>query len=109
NGVNNSSADSSQVLKIAHKTIKKVTDDIENDKFNTAVSAMMEAVNDYYKLKEQIGISRNESWTFAIESLLQVLAPFAPHISEELWSQLGHDDTIHIDHWPKWNEEFLKS
>jgi leucyl-tRNA synthetase len=95
------------ILSIAHKTIKKVTEDIEHEKFNTAVSSMMEAVNGYYKLKEKYGIGKSDAWKFAIESLLQVLAPFAPHITEELWSQLGHETTIHIDTWPKWDESYL--
>lgn len=98
-----------ELLKTAHYTAKKVTDDIENDKFNTAVSSMMQAVNEYYKYKEDFGIGKNENWQFAIESLLQVLSPFAPHITEELWSQLGHDRTIHIDNWPQWNEKYLVS
>ena len=96
-----------QLQKIAHKTIKKVTDDIENNKFNTAVSSMMEAVNSYFKLKEEFGIGKNDTWAFCLESLLQVLAPFAPHISEELWQQLGNNKTIHIDNWPEWDENYL--
>jgi leucyl-tRNA synthetase len=98
-----------EILTVAHKTVRKLTDDIENDKFNTAVSAMMEAVNTYYKLKETYPIGKTPAWTFAIESLLQVLSPFAPHITEELWHQLGHGSTIHIDTWPKWDNKFLQS
>jgi len=98
-----------EILTIAHRTAKKVTSDIEDEKFNTAISAMMEAVNGYYKLKVQYGIGKCSAWTFAIESLLQVLSPFAPHITEELWNQLGHSDTIHIDHWPKWDNDYLIS
>jgi leucyl-tRNA synthetase len=98
-----------EILTVAHKTVRKLTDDIENDKFNTAVSAMMEAVNNYYKLKETYPIGKTPAWTFAIESLLQVLSPFAPHITEELWHQLGHGSTIHIDTWPKWDNKFLQS
>jgi leucyl-tRNA synthetase len=89
--------------------VKKVTDDIEHDKFNTAISSMMEAVNSYYKLKETYSIGKSEAWAFAIESLLQILAPFAPHITEELWSQLGKEKTIHVDAWPKWDERYLVS
>jgi leucyl-tRNA synthetase len=100
---------SAEILAVAHKTVKKVTDDIENDKFNTAVSAMMEAVNSYFKLKEQYPIGKSAAWTFAIESLLQVLSPFAPHITEELWHQLGHDNTIHIDTWPSWDNSYLQT
>jgi leucyl-tRNA synthetase len=99
---------SKEILVVAHRTTQKVTDDINNDKFNTAISAMMEAVNGYYKLKEKHGIGRSESWDYAIESLLQILSPFAPHITEELWHQIGHDDTIHIDHWPTWDSQYLK-
>jgi leucyl-tRNA synthetase len=98
-----------EILSIAHKTVKKVTEDIENDKFNTAVSTMMEAVNAYFKLKETYPIGKSDAWTFAIESLLQVLSPFAPHITEELWAQLGYETTIHIDTWPKWNNDYLQT
>ncbi|HEV7952142.1 MAG TPA: class I tRNA ligase family protein, partial [Candidatus Saccharimonadales bacterium] len=72
-------------------------------------SSMMEAVNAYFKLKETYTIGKSDAWTFAIESLLQVLSPFAPHITEELWHQLGHETTIHIDTWPKWNNEYLQT
>lgn len=98
-----------EILVVANRTAKKVTEDIKNDKFNTAISAMMEAVNDYYKLSSSSGIGKNSAWKFAIESLLQILSPFAPHITEELWSQLGYIDTIHIDHWPTWDNECLKN
>lgn len=97
----------SELQTTAHKTVKKVTDDIENEKFNTAISSMMEAVNAYYKLKEASPIVKSSEWTFAIESLLTVLAPFAPHIAEELWSQLGHEQTVHVDNWPHWNDDYL--
>jgi leucyl-tRNA synthetase len=85
---------SKQILSIAHYTAKKVTSDIEDEKFNTAVSSMMEAVNKYYKIKDEFGIGRCSEWKFAIEGLLQILAPFAPHITEELWHQIGYEDTI---------------
>ncbi len=100
-------AKAAEILKVAHQTAKKVTSDIEHDKFNTAVSTMMETVNAYFKLKESIGIGKHDAWRYAIESLLQILAPFAPHITEELWSQLGHEDTIHVDHWPEWDEKYF--
>ena len=99
----------SDILKITHATIKKVTRDIEDEKFNTAVAAMMELTNKLYKVKESNGMTCSDSWTFALEGLLQVLAPFAPHITEELWHQLGHEDTIHIDHWPKWDDSYLQT
>ena len=51
----------------------------------------------------------SDEWRFALESLIQILAPFAPHITEELWREMGHDDTVHVSHWPKWDEKYLKS
>lgn len=88
-----------QELKILHKTIKKVTEDIESMSFNTSVSAFMMCVNELTSQK-----SRKQS---ILEPLLILLAPFAPHISEELWSQLGHNKSIHIQEWPKFNAELL--
>ena len=98
-----------ELLRLTHSTIKKVTRDIEDEKFNTAVASMMEMVNGLYKIKESHGIDTSDEWRFALESLIQILAPFAPHITEELWREMGHDDTVHVGHWPKWDEKYLKS
>ena len=98
-----------ELLRLTHLTIKKVTRDIEDEKFNTAVASMMEMVNGLYKIKESHGIDTSDEWRFALESLIQILAPFAPHITEELWREMGHDDTVHVGHWPKWDEKYLKS
>lgn len=93
------------ILQITHKTIKKVTSDIEVVKYNTAIAAMMEMTNDLQKLKEA-GVS-GDAWRIALEGITQLLAPFAPHISEELWQLLGHQDSVHIGHWPVWDEQYL--
>ena len=98
-----------ELLRLTHLTIKKVTRDIEDEKFNTAVASMMEMVNGLYKIKESQGIDMSDEWRFALEGLIQILAPFAPHITEELWHEMGHDDTVHVGHWPKWDEKYLKS
>lgn len=98
-----------ELLRLTHLTIKKVTRDIEDEKFNTAVASMMEMVNGLYKIKESHGIDMSDEWRFALESLIQILAPFAPHITEELWHEMGHNDTVHVGHWPKWDEKYLKS
>ena len=103
------SEDDQELLRLTHSTIKKVTRDIEDEKFNTAVAAMMEMVNGLYKFKESHGMQASATWRFTLESLLQILAPFAPHITEELWQELGHTDTIHVNHWPKWDEKYLVS
>ena len=100
-------ATQSILQKTTHQTIKKVTEDIEHEKFNTAVSSMMEAVNTYYKLRNDGKLVKSDDWRLALESLLMVLSPFTPHITEELWHELGHEDTIHVDHWPEWDESLL--
>lgn len=94
-----------EVLRAAHKTVKKVTEDLESLSFNTAIAALMEYVNDLYKLKTR-GVG-GDAWRFAIESLVQLLAPFAPHISEELWTQLGKRESVHVSAWPLWNDDYL--
>ena len=101
--------DDTEILRIANLVAKKVTEDIRDEKFNTAVSFMMETVNNLYKIKENYCITKSEPWRIALENLLMVLAPFAPHITEELWYQIGHKSTIHIDNWPSWNDDLLKS
>jgi leucyl-tRNA synthetase len=89
-----------EVLKGLHHTIKKVEGDIENLRFNTGVSAMMIFLN----LATKKGKVTNE--TARIFS--QILSPFAPHLSEELWNLLGGKKTLAYEPWPVYNEEFLK-
>ncbi len=84
-----------------HRTIKKVNGDIDRLSFNTAIAALMEYVNDLYKLKTD---GFNGDWQAALESLVQLLSPFAPHISAELWQQLGNDTKLDFVVWPKWDE-----
>jgi leucyl-tRNA synthetase len=92
-------------LPIVHKTIKKVSDDIERMSFNTAIAAQMELVNELHKAKAD-GM-KGESWQFTLVSLIQIIAPFAPHITEELWQQLGQKGSVHISNWPKWDDALL--
>ncbi|WP_417884897.1 leucine--tRNA ligase [Zunongwangia sp.] len=90
------SADS---LKTLHKTIKKVTEDIENFSFNTSVSTFMICVNE---LNAQKCNSRE-----VLEPLAVLIAPYAPHIAEELWNKLGHSESISTATYPKFEEKFL--
>ncbi len=83
-------------LKSLHKLIGKVSQDIENFSYNTAVAAFMISLNELTELK----CSKRE----ILEPLLVLLSPFAPHIAEELWSALGHEDTITYAAWPEYNE-----
>ncbi|MDO4902404.1 MAG: leucine--tRNA ligase [bacterium] len=95
-----------QVQKIQHKFIKKITEDFRRESLNTAVAGLMELTNELYKLK-LAGFSKE--WKEVLESLLKMLAPFAPHISSELWEQLGNPDFIEHSGWPTWNEDLLKA
>ncbi|MDQ3093860.1 MAG: leucine--tRNA ligase [bacterium] len=105
----NSNSENIEVLKIAHKTIKKVSSDLESLSFNTAVSAMMECVNSLYKIKASSGFEATDSWEFALKSLTQLLAPFAPHITEEIWHEQGQTTSVHVDNWPLHDEKYLIS
>lgn len=86
-------------LKSVHKLIKKITADIENFSFNTAVSAFMICVNELSQLK-----CHNKE---LLEQVVILLNPFAPHISEELWSLLGHTNSVCDAAWPQVNEAYL--
>lgn len=87
-------------LKSLHKLIKKVSEDIEEFSYNTSVPAFMIAVGE---LAQQKCVSRA-----VLEQLVVLIAPFTPHISEELWHALGHDTTVCDAPWPVYNEEYLK-
>ncbi len=88
-------------------TIKKVTEDIrERFNFNTAISSIMELVNEMYHYKELETINENQ-FRQAIQNLLLVLAPFTPHACEELWQQLGMEESIHKMPWPIFDESAL--
>lgn len=89
-----------------HPTVKKVTDDIRNLRFNTAIAAQMECVNELYKLK--VGGFTNE-WQEALETLVKLVQPFAPHMAAELWQQLGNDTQLDFEEWPKWDEAKIVS
>ncbi|HOP04549.1 MAG TPA: leucine--tRNA ligase [Tenuifilaceae bacterium] len=86
-------------LKAIHKTIKKISEDIEKFSFNTGVSAFMICVNELTELK----CNKRE----VLEPLAIILAPYAPHIAEELWYLLGYSSTICDAKWPEYNEEYL--
>lgn len=95
------------VLKTIHPVILKVTKDIEDQKYNTAIAALMEVTNDLYSLKTK-GFGDKTDWRFAVESLVMMVAPFAPHMAEELWQDLDHETSVNVDNWPKWDEKYLE-
>ena len=89
-----------EALKSIHKLIKKVTGDIEQFSYNTSVAAFMICVNELSAMK-----CRSRA---VYHDLVVLLAPFAPHIAEELWHSLGETTTVCDAQWPKWNDEYLK-
>ena len=97
--VENGEADS-KLVKVLHHTIKKVGEDTDALAFNTAVSTMMEFVN---AVTAQASRPRT-----LLEPFVLVLAPYAPHLAEELWEKLGHKQSLAYEPWPKYNEALLK-
>jgi leucyl-tRNA synthetase len=90
---------SKKVQTLLHQTIKKVTEDIENFRFNTAISQMMILVN---AMEKEVEISIND-----YKMLIAILSPFAPHIADELWQLFGNDSSIFSSQWPKYDEKSL--
>lgn len=97
-GIIDAKADAKE-LKALHKAIKKITNDIENFSFNTCISQFMILLNELTDLK----CNKRE----VMESVVVLLTPFAPHIAEELWHQLGHDTTVLDAAWPTFDEKYL--
>jgi leucyl-tRNA synthetase len=87
-----------QLFRVMHRVIKKVGNDLETLSFNTAIAAMMETVNELYKIKSQDHYADKQAWRFSLESLLQLLAPFAPHT-----------ESVHLSTWPAYDEKYLLS
>jgi leucyl-tRNA synthetase len=90
-----------ETLRKLHQTIQKVTEDLDGIRFNTAISAMMELVNQLTQLPV-----RPRS---ALETLVLLLAPFAPHLAEELWSALGHAGSLAYERWPSYDEALTRA
>ena len=95
-----------QAIRVAqHKTVRKVTEDMRRMSFNTAISAMMEFVNELYKFK--IDGYSGTAWHEALSTLAQLVAPFAPHMADELWGAFGHEGLIQNAPWPSWDAELI--
>ena len=96
-----------ELQRITHQTIRKVTADLEKLRFNTMIAALMEFSNYLIKAKETAQV-KPAVWEEALETLLLLLAPTAPHLTEELWHQTGRNYSIHNRDWPRWDEELIK-
>ncbi len=103
------SSDSEERLKIIiNNMISQVEIDLNKLNFNTAIASMMETLNSFYKIyKEDINHIRLENWQIAFETYIIALSVFAPHIAEELWQILGHDDSIQLSNWPTIDHKLL--
>lgn len=96
--------DNKALASVTHITIKKVTDDLHRLSFNTAIAAMMECVNELYKLKVD-GFTGD--WQGSLEALVKLVQPFAPHMAAELWEQLGHDTQLDFEPWPQSDDALI--
>ncbi len=96
----------SNILRAAHRTNAKLSDDIEGKRFNTAVAALMELTNELQRVREA-GEADRAAWEDAIERLLLLVAPFCPHVAEELWERTGHDYSIHLQAWPEHDDSLI--
>ncbi|HEY6101847.1 MAG TPA: leucine--tRNA ligase [bacterium] len=90
-----------------HRTIKKVTDDMAGFHFNTAISAMMEFVNYLHRARD--ATAGTEAWHEAVRTLVLLLAPIAPHVTEELWQRRGESYSVHQQRWPAYDEGLARA
>ena len=97
-----------EIEMLKNKLVMKVTKDIEKMSFNTAIAAMMQFVNEMYLIEAKGNFSKF-SFAAALSDLLLVLAPFAPHITEELWHDIGNKESIHLQNWPKYDVKLTQS
>jgi leucyl-tRNA synthetase len=93
--------DDMKIMKLLHKTIKKVGEDIENYKFNTAISALIIAVNE--GLPHDMDLQKEWKETF-----IQLLSPFAPHAADELWNMMGNTGSVYGKSWPQYQDFMLQ-
>ena len=91
------------VQRALHKTIKKVSDDMDGFKFNTAIASLMELTNTLTQAWERSDLT-SDAWNEAVSNLVAMMAPITPYLSEELWEATGHESSVHTQSWPEWDE-----
>ena len=101
-----SEADPGELDRRTNQTIKKVTEDLEAFRFNTAVAALMEQTNYLLAVKGRV---EEEKWTKALRKFALTLAPFAPHHAEEMWAAIGESYSVHEQAWPGYDEGLIKA
>ena len=97
------------IEKALNKTIKKVSEDIEAFRFNTAISSLMECINMLNRLEiEYHPENSKQIWIDTIKKLTIILSPFAPFMTEELWEKMGNKESIHVTSWPSYDKELVQ-
>ncbi|HEU4493193.1 MAG TPA: leucine--tRNA ligase [Rubrobacteraceae bacterium] len=99
-------ADPADLARRTNRTVKKVTGDLEAFRFNTAIATLMEHTNYLLAIKGEVG---EEEWNAALRAFVLLLAPFAPHHAEEMWSALGEAYSVHEQAWPAWDEDVIRA
>ncbi|HLX58048.1 MAG TPA: leucine--tRNA ligase [Ktedonobacteraceae bacterium] len=103
----NESSESKAIERLRHKTIKRVTEEYGSFRFNTSLAALMECNNALIKQQHE-PVARSAAFRDTLESMMQLLAPLAPHIAEELWHMTGHNGSIHQSAWPTYDESMTR-
>jgi leucyl-tRNA synthetase len=93
--------------RLTHQTLRRVTDHFEGFRWNTAIAALMEMANGLSRAREA-GLVDRDAWQDAIEKMLLMAAPLAPHIAEELWSRTDRPYSVHQQSWPAWDEDLAR-
>jgi leucyl-tRNA synthetase len=107
NPSNEETSESKALERLRNKTIKRVTEELSNFRFNTALAALMECNNAMIK-QQHASVARSKAFRTMLETMMQLLAPMAPHITEELWHITNHTGSIHTTVWPGFDEELTK-
>ncbi len=105
-GSSDAQADPSELARRTNRTVKKVTEDLEAFRFNTAIAALMEHTNYLLAVRDEVG---EEQMSDALRTFALVLAPFAPHHAEEMWAATGEPYSVHEQAWPAWDEALISA
>ncbi|MFZ5953298.1 MAG: leucine--tRNA ligase [Candidatus Rifleibacteriota bacterium] len=102
-----SGKEAEDLKRVLHKTIKAVSNDIDNFSFNTAIARLMELTNAMVEAAKKTSLASTALWREAVETFLKLLAPITPFLAEELWQMIGNAGSVHQQKWPAWDEGAL--
>jgi len=95
------------VRRTIHQTLRRVTEDLEGFRFNTAIAALMECTTALTRLRDE-GAAGTSEWAPALRTLILMLAPLTPHLAEELWERVGGSESVHRQAWPTWDPDAVR-